>query len=84
MDGRQSQRTDSVFIQTRVAQSSLCSTLAVSGHPLTDIRDAVFESTVGGRHVFATTVQIQLRVVSVTVNVHAVSRPRPQGLLRIE
>jgi len=40
----------------------------------------------GGRHVtrvVATTVQIQLRVVSVTVNVHAVWRPRPQGLLRI-
>jgi len=30
------------------------------------------ELTDGGRHVVATTVQIQLRVVSVTVNVHAV------------
>ena len=40
MDGRQSQRTDCVLIQPRVAQSSLCSTLVGSGHPLTDIRDA--------------------------------------------
>jgi len=70
MDSGQSQRTDRVLIQPREALSSLHSTLVGSRTST----DAVFESMDGGRHVIAKTVQIQLHVFSVTMNVHAVFR----------
>ena len=41
---------------------------------MTDISDAAFKSVDSGRRVVATTTQIQLSVISVTVNVHVMFR----------